>query len=1117
MNTTKQNKPRRHLLALAVLALTLPMGAVAEAESALEATKEKKVEKAEAQPWDINKPPYEFKPIQLDTRETTWSNLDISPDGKTILFDMLGDIYTVPVAGGEAVALTNEIAWNMQPRFSPDGKTIVFISDRDGADNIWLMDRNGDNLRQLTTEKENLLHSPNWSPDGQYLVARKGFMSGRSIPAGEIWMYHYGGGEGRQLKERIGGDIAQKNIADPAFSPDGRYVYYSIDTTPGTVWKYNKNSTQEIFAINRYDLQDGEEETFVSGPGGAVAPVPSPDGSKLAFIRRQDNQTSLFLKDLDTGLETPVYSGLERDLQEIFGPHGNYVQYDWMPDGESLVVWTGGKFLRISINGDSVAPIAAHVKVEKQVADAVRFPVDVAPETFDVKMIRWAQKSPNGKQVAFQALGKIYIQDVASGERRRLTRQDDHFEFYPSWSRDGREITYVSWDDQNLGHVRVVSARNGRGKNITKQPGLYVEPSFSPSGDAVAYRRFTGGYLLSPEYSLEPGIYLADADGDWQRRVVKSGYEPHFGASEDRIYFSEYQNADGGKRVLKSTNLEGKDEREHLHGAEITSFRLSPDGKWVAFTQDFKAFVAPFMHTGKSEVIGPDSKAVKVTQVSKRAGENLHWSADSDTLGWAHGPKLFERELKDAFEFVAGAPEELPEPVSEGIDLSFEQSFDNRAGLVALTGGKVVTMRDAENTREIIDNGVVLFRGNRIVAVGPAAEVEIPTEAKRIDITGKTVLPGLIDAHAHGAQGREEIIPQQNWNLFSSLAFGVTTIHDPSNDSSEIFSAAEMQKAGLITGPRIFSTGTILYGAKGPGYKAKINSLEDAQFHVNRLKEMGAISVKSYNQPRRDQRQQVLQAAREAGIMVVPEGGGKYQHNMNMIVDGHTGIEHSLPIANVYGDVEQLWSQTQVGYTPTFVVAYGGLWGEEYWYDRTEVWKNERLTRFTPDFIVNPRSIRRPTAPDAHYNHFNVARQAKQLRDEGVTVHIGAHGQREGLGAHWEMWMMEQGGFTPWEAFRAGTIDGARYLGMDGDIGSIEAGKLADLIVVDGNPLDNLRLSENITYTVINGRVFEAETMNEVGAGERLAFFHERLPISAMPAPTAEAVQEKMERHHWVH
>lgn len=1069
------------------------------------------------QKWDINQPPYEFTPIQLDTTETTWSNLDISPDGKQLVFDMLGDIYRVPIEGGEAQAITNEIAWNMQPRFSPDGKSIAFVSDRDGADNIWVMDSKGGNLRQLTRERENLVHAPNWSPDGQSLVARKGFMSGRSIPAGEIWLYHRGGGDGRQIRERLGGDMAQKNIADPAFSRDGRYIYYAIDTTPGTRWEYNKNPTAQIFAINRYDLQDGVEETFVSGPGGAIAPTPSPDGKSLAFVRRQDTRSVLFVKDLGSGLEKPLFTELERDKQETFGSHGNFVQYSWTPDNRALVVWSGGKFHRVNAASGEAREIPVRVKVQKPVADAVRFPVDVAPDTFDVKMIRWAQKSPDGHQVAFQALGRIYIRDLNSGRQRRLTNQEEHFEFYPSWSADGKRITYVTWHDEKLGSVRAVSASNGRGTQVTGEPGLYVEPAFSPDGKTIAYRRFTGGYLLSPEYSLEPGLYLADAGGKWQRRISKSGFAPHFADSNERVYFSEVNRDNGGKLVLKSIDIHGKEEREHLHGAEITAFRLSPDARWVAFTQDYNAYVAPFLPTGKPEAIGPDSKAVAVTQVSKRAGNHLHWSADSGTLGWSHGPQLFERQLRDAFAFLDGAPQELPEPVEAGVDLSFQQTSARPGHTLAFTGGRVITMRDADAAQEIIENGVVLVRGNRILAVGEAGQVQIPAGATQVDISGKTILPGLIDTHAHGAQGREQIIPQQNWNLFSSLAFGVTTIHDPSNNSGEVFAAAEMQRAGLITGPRIYSTGTILYGAKGPGYRAKINSLEDAEFHVRRLKDMGAISVKSYNQPRREQRQQVLEAGRKHGIMVVPEGGGKFQHNMTMVVDGHTGLEHSLPIANIYEDVLQLWGQTRVGYTPTFVVAYGGLWGEEYWYDRTEVWKNQRLTRFTPDFIVSPRSIRRPTAPEEHYNHIDVARHAKQLRERGVGVHIGAHGQREGLGAHWELWMMEQGGFTPWEALRAGTIDGARYLGMDGDIGSIEAGKLADLIVIDGNPLEDLRRSEHIDYTVINGRVFEAETMNELGNGERMAFFHERLPISAMPAPTAEAIQEKMERNHWVH
>ena len=1076
--------------------------------------------KYDVENWQVTQPPFKLNEVAISTNETTWSSLDVSPNGKFMIFDMLGDLYKVDIKGGNATPLIQDFAWNIHPAISPDGKQVAFVSDRDGLSNVWVMDIDGTHLKQITREKKNIIHAPKWSPDGEYLVVTKGIMSSRSIPAGEIWMYHKSGGDGLQIKARNSGKRDQQNIADPAFSHDGRYIYFTENTVPGSRFEYNRDPLEGIFAITRYDRESGDERRYISGTGGAVVPTPSPDGKYVAFVRRVKDKTALFLKDIKTGTETPLTFALERDMQEGFGSEGYFTYFDWTPDASAIVYWSRGKFHIIDVDSKETETLNVHIDTTVKFADALRFPVDVAPDNVEVKMTRWSQMSPNGKTILFQALGKLYVRDVKSGKVKRLTKQNDHDEYYPRYSNDGKSIVYTTWNDQDLGTVRVVSARGGKGKVISVQPGHYIEPSFSTDGKKVVFRKFTGGSLLDPKYSVDPGIYVANLKNDTVEKVADSGYNAHFAGDNERIFFTE---SAGGKAYyetqLSSVNLKGNDKRTHLYGADkVSEYKLSHNKKWVAFVYQFKTYVTPFVENGKKITVGPDMTSLPVTQLSSRAGEYLTWSADNSTVSWFNGPTLFTRSLDEAFAFVDGAPETLPDPVAEGIDLSFTTKADKPTGYTALMGGKIVTMRDADSTQEVIEDGVVLIKDNRIAAVGKRGEVDIPDNTLQIDTQGKTIIPGLIDAHAHGSQGRNEIIPQQNWKQYSNVSFGVTTIHDPSNDTTEIMAAAELQRTGHIVAPRIYSTGTILYGAEGLGYKAIINNYEDAYFHVERLKEAGAISVKSYNQPRRDQRQQVLWAAKNQEMMVVPEGGGKLQQNLTMLVDGHTGLEHSLPIEKGYSDVTQLWKATKFGYTPTFVVSYGGMMGEEYWYDKTEVWKNPRLLRYTPSTVLDKRAIRRPTAPEGQYNHQNVARYAKTLRDNGVSVHIGAHGQREGLAAHWELWIMQQGGFTPWEALRGGTIDGAKHLGMSKDIGSIETGKLADLVVIDGDVLSDIRKSEFVEYTVLNGRVYESATMNEVGSKKkRKPFFFEQDNATFMPQQTADEVEAKAHHYHWEH
>jgi imidazolonepropionase-like amidohydrolase/Tol biopolymer transport system component len=1055
-----------------------------------------KEKEAEEKKWNVESPPYPM-PVEatIDTDEGTWMSLDVSPDGKEIAFDLLGDIYVVPSGGGEARSLTSGVSWDEQPRYSPDGRRIAFTSDRSGADNVWVMGRDGSNATQVTKEDFRLPNSPVWTPDGEFLAVRKHFTGTRSAGAGEIWLYHRSGGEGTQMVKRPN---EQKDLGEPAFSPDGRYLYYSQDVTPGRIFQYNKNPHGEIYVIQRLDRVTGRTDRFVRGPGGSIRPTPSPDGKWLAFVRRVRFKTVLFTKDLISGRERPLYDALDRDMQETWAMHGVYPGMAWTPDSRAVVVWAGGKIRRIERDDGRASDIPFRVRDTRRMAQAVHFANRVAPERFPVRMLRWVTVSPKGDQVAYQALGRIYVRALPEGTPRRLTRQVDHFEMYPSFSRDGRRIVYTTWDDEKAGTVRIAPASGGEGRVVTAEPGLYRDPVFSPDGTRVVYRRDAGGDLVTPDWSTETGLYWSPATGGAASLVSRDGNGPRFGIASDRVYFTKLEETEASreqrepeKRVFVSAALDGADLREHYVSENATEFAVSPDEKWLAFRERYNAFVTPFVRTGKRVEIGPKAKSLPVARVSKNAGEYVHWSGDSKSLHWALGPELFSRALPETFAFVPGAPEKLPDPPETGRAIGFEAAADVPGGSLAFVGGRVLTMRAGRD--EVIEDGVVVVEGNRIRAVGPRASTSVPAGARTVDVSGKTVLPGIVDAHWHGSIGSNGIIPQQNWSTDAGLAFGVTTAHDPSNDTTEFFAGSEMARAGILRAPRLFSTGTILYGAAGD-FKVEIDTLDDARAHLKRMKSSGAFSVKSYNQPRRAQRQQILAAARELEMLVVPEGGSLFPHNMTMVVDGHTGIEHTIPVARIYKDVLQLWPANGVGYTPTLLVGYGGIWGENYWYQHTNVWENPRLSKFVPPQELDARSMRRIMAPEQDFNHFQIARIAKQLADAGVPVQLGAHGQREGLAAHWELWMFVQGGMTPLEALKAATWNGAKYLGLDGEIGSLEPGKLADLIVVDGNPLADIRQSEKVLYTVVNGRMYDAATMNQLGnhPGERAKYWWER-------------------------
>jgi Tol biopolymer transport system component/imidazolonepropionase-like amidohydrolase len=1020
--------------------------------------------------WDVNNPSGPFKEVSFTVNEGTWMNLDLSPDGKEIVFDMLGDIYTIPFSGGTAKVLRKGLAYEVQPKYSPDGKKILFTSDAGGGDNIWIMDKDGSNAKQITKENFRLLNNAQFTPDGQYIVARKHFTAGRSLGAGELWMYHISGGGGLQLTARKND---QQDLNEPAVSPDGRYIYYSEDVYPGGYFQYNKDPNNQIFAIKRFDREKGVIENVTGGPGGAFRPQLSHDGKTLAFIKRVRTKTVLYLRNLETGEEWPVYDSLSKDQQEAWTIFGIYTRYAFTNDDKNIVIWSNGKFIKIDLEKtNSATEIPFTVNATQRITDAVRFQQKINTDQFTANVIRHATASPDGKWLVFNATGYLWKKQLPNGTPQRITNGKD-FEFEPSFSADGKNLLYVTWNDENTGAINTIPLVGGQSKKLTQSKGIYRTPSYSNDGQKIVFQREGGNDIFGNGYTTKPGIYWMNADGSSPTFITGNGSHPRFNKSGKKIYFL-------GGNNLGECDLDGNNVRAILKSAYGSQFTVSPDGDWVAFVDLHKVYVAAFPHTGKLIDINTGGSDFPVKLVSRDAGINLHWSSDSKQLNYTLGDQYYSIKLAERFEFIAGQPDSSFKMPEKGIAVGLKVNVEKPTGSIAFTNARIITMKGDE----VIEKGTILIEGNIIKAVG--TNVSIPAGAKIIDAAGQTIMPGMVDAHAHGNHFGGGLFPQKHWPYYTNLAYGVTTMHDPSANSELVLGQSELIKAGLMVGPRVFSTGTVLYGADGD-FKAVINSFEDAKSALRRSKAYGAFSVKSYNQPRREQRQMIIEAARELEMEVVPEGGSFFYHNMSMINDGHTTIEHNIPIATLYSDVINLWKNSASGYTPTHIVSYGAPSGEYYWYQKTDVWTKDRLLRFTPRNIIDTRSRFRTMVPDEEYEngHILVSKSSTKLANAGVKVNLGAHGQIQGIGAHWELWMLNQGGMSNLQTLRSATLSGAQSLGLDQSIGSLEVGKLADLLVLEKNPLEDIHNSEFIKYTMVNGHLYDAATMTETGNAEK--------------------------------
>lgn len=1044
------------------------------------------------------------RPLRFTTTEGSWMSLDISPDGRTIVFDLLGDLYTLPIGGGTATRITSGQAHDVQPRFSPDGRRIVFVSDRSGADNLWLVDADGRNPHQLTRTTWFGYISPEWTPDGDYIVASRNSRDRNNGPF-DLYLFHVAGGSGQRLIGAEGAGPGGTSYLGASFGADPRQIWLTRGTGYG--------ASQLVY----FDRQDGRViQRTNRRPAGAYRPVLSPDGRWLVYATRRGAQTSLRLQDLATWDERWLVHDVQRDATE-----GGYATdlmpgMTFTPDSRALLASYGGKIWRVEVPSGQATEIRFTAEVDQMIGPLVEFEYPLNDSLLTVRHIREGRPSPDGRRIAFTALDRVWVADLpapaATGaatirNARRLTTLAAS-EHSPVWSPDGRTIAFVSWSPDGGAIHRVASTGAATPQRLTTDHAYYDKLAYSPDGTRLVFVRSPQSLRVSRPQELELGpaigadLMWMPATGGTPARIATINTRtrfnptyygiPHFGPDPERVVIFD------ATEGLVSMRWDGLDRRVLVEATSLAwsswatgpqepsdEILLSPRGDRILIVGNQNLFLATMPTVGRGptfSTVNRQGAALPMQRLTRAGGDFPGWTPDGSALYYSLGPAFFRHDLAAA----EAARQDSVRRASAGdtarvaggrayqparFDVAITVPRDRPTGALLLRGARLITMRG----HEVIERGDLLVVNNRIAAVGPAGTVTAPAGARVMDMAGRTIMPGYVDIHAHmwpsWGVHRTEV-----WEYLANLAYGVTATRDPQTMTSDVIDYSDRVAIGDLLGPRIFTT------ARGVFASEEIQSLDDARDVSRRYSEfLQTETLKQYLVGDRRRRQWMAMANLEQRLTPTNEGGGDLRLNVTHMMDGYSGVEHSLPIFPLYNDVIQLAARSRTIYTPTLIVAYGGISAEAYFVPRYDLHAEPKLQRFWPREHLDQRASRYARwAREEEHGFRGVAEQAAKIVAAGGRVGLGAHGNLQGIGVHFELWALALGGMPAHDVLRAATIVGAEGIGHARNFGSLEVGKLADLQVLEGNPLQDIRQTNTVRQVMINGRLYDALTMDQV-------------------------------------
>lgn len=989
-----------------------------------------------------------YRTLSIPVSEGSYMNIDVSHNGNMLVFDLLGDLYSMPVQGGQATQITRGMALNLRPVWSLDDKKIAFISDISGSFHLNILNVNEGHSITLDPGGASINYGsePVWSPDGNFVAINDSV---------------YG---------LIGGKVAVPlEIKRPIkFSLDGNYVYY---VNSGGIFKYDLNT---------------KLNTSISSQINSLGvPVLSNDEHWLAYLSNIDGRRSLLSYDLINKKERVLVEGIFLKDSK-YEPGTPSQHFSFSPDSKYIYIGYGGKIHKINLESgnNEIIPFNVTAKVDVGYHNYNKFSLNY--DSVRVKYIRSVSKSPNGKSIVFSALGKVYFMDLAIGNPYLLTNQTVN-QFQPSFSPDGKWISYVSWCDSIGGFLWRVSQNGGDPKLITTVPGHYQRATWSPDGKYIAVVK--GMPVLNDRDDPGKGELLLISTESKKESVIDKNVplwnQIEFSNDGRRIFYEPalVDNSDTLISQIVSSNLDGSQRKVEATGATIGSPRyyqqrsISPNGKYIVYSMGEDLYLVPVEQLNNPPVIYNKNiygKAIRFAQ-----GVDPEWKSNGRILSWNYANHYYEvnperiiinaqQQYRHLNSLDSSIITILTKPELD-IKINLSVPADYAKGAIVIKGVRILPMKG----NQIIEDGTIVIQNGRFVAVGPSSKVNIPNNAKVYSFPGKTIIPGFIDLHSH-IRVSPDVFPQQLWMYLCNLAYGVTTIRDPSL-SFDSFGYEELLRSGRMTGPRLFTVGRSV----NPSFGIRCNNLDEARAIVNKRKLMGGTAIKQYTLPTRFQRQLLLMASIEAGLNMTNEGNHDPILQIGMFKDGSSGVEHNPEWGDVYSDVISFVAATGSYLTPALQVCYGKEGVREYFNYKYWHASDEKLNRFTSESRL--QRILNTVPADSVTPEFLYPSQIDALiRKHGGNVTLGSHGEDQGIGVHNELWALQAGGISNMEALQAATIMGAHGIGIQKDLGSIEVGKIADLIILNSNPLDDIHNSRDIKCVMKNGILYEADSLREI-------------------------------------